>query len=315
MNPAAAERFCQALSRHFLDVDEPPEYNRHANLLQPHHLKRNRGVRSCDFPRHGGLFIYDWSFSYAQTRSAMYRHLIRRMLDYWWDRRTPGYMLPEATRNGLDYPAANAMQTLSLSVSLLQAAELIQNADTALAQVMRERALEYLNTVLDAPHDLDNGKFVIQMNRQTGQVHAYANTWASYYSSFGVLVSNVASLLLCAYRVTQEQRLLDVATPLSEHCAQSQMPVEVAVPVKDAGMQLSLLADMFSLTGDRKWLDHGQRWAEQLMPIYLDHDLPRAALGSDIYDSQLLPGHFLRGLTRLALQSQGKDIGPDYTLR
>jgi hypothetical protein len=80
-------------------------------------------------------------------------------------------------------------------------------------------------------------------------------------------------------------------------------------------MQLGLLADLYSLTRESRWLEEVKRWAATLLPLFLDHDLPRGALGLGIYESQLLPGHLLRGLARTTLLGDGQDIGPDYTLR
>lgn len=315
LNDQAVERFCQALSRHFLDVDNPPEYNRHTNLLQPHHLKRKRGKVSCDFPRHGGLYIYDWCFAYARTGSALYRQLIGRMLDYWWDRRVEGRLLPIASRPKQPHASANTHQTLSLAVSLLEAAALVDTCDTALARVMRDRACVYLESVLNAPYDLEHGKFALEMDPDAGEVITYSTIWGSVYGAIGIQTANVALLLCCAYRITSDQRMLALVERAAAFCCQSQFPTDIKVPVKDAGIHLSLLADLYDITGDRKWLEHGLHWAEILLPMYCDHALPRGANGLSIYESQLLPGHLLRGLARLSLQSQGKDIGPDYTLR
>lgn len=314
LNPAAVERYCQGLSRHFLDV-EPLEYNRHANLLEPHHLKRSRGVCSCDFPRHSGFHIFDWSFAYARTGSPLYRRYLERSLDYWWERRQGGRMLRLQSRSAEPGQAATSTsQTMSLALSVLESAALAGQRDAALADLMQQRGEAYLDSVMAAPHELDRGLVALSVDAASGQATSYAPIWGSSYGA-GVLASSLALLALGAYRLKAEPRLLDFAERVGRCCAGSEMPSGEAIPVKDAGMQLSLLADLYSLTGERKWLLEAQRWAGILVPLFVEGDLPRGAIGLGIYESQLLPGHLLRGLARIALLSSGQDIGPDYTLR
>jgi len=313
-NPLAVDRFCLGLTRHYFDMD-PPEYNRHTNLLQ-HYMKRVRNDGSCDFPRHGGLWMLDWCFTYARTGSPTFRQYIGRTLDYWWDKRTPGQVLPIASRPRAGQALMpQAAQTISLAVSLLESAELVDPCDPELAATMRHRGNAYLDAVLAAPHDLDHGRFAGRLaDTRSGEV-VYSPSWGSGYGCSNSPSSSFALLALCAYRLNQDARLLDMAERIGRCCAVDEIPAGVAVPVKDAGMQLGLLTDLYSITGERQWLDHAERWSHVLLPIFLDRDLPRAAIGSGIYESQCLPGHFLRGLARTALLAEGKDIGPDYTLR
>jgi hypothetical protein len=309
-NAEACERYCQGLVRHFLDVD-PPEYNRHANLLQPHHLKRIRNEKSCDFPRHSGFYIFDWSFAYGRTGSPLYRRYLMRAVDYWWERYEPGRMLLGDSRPG---KARQALQTMSLALSLLESAPLVEARDPELASLLRQRGQSYLDAVLSGPHELDRGQIALSLDAATGAVQSYAVIWGSSYGG-GVLASSLALLALCAYRLKPDPRLLSFAQGIGRCCAASEIPAGVTIPVKDAGMQLSLLAELYSLTREGQWLSEARRWADVLVPLFMPRDLPRGALGLSIYESQLLPGHLLRGLARVALLNDQQDIGADYTLR
>ena len=60
-NPACVQSFADGLHYHWTD-GEPREYIRHATIEQ--RRAHPRSARSCDFPRHGGFFICDWSFAY-----------------------------------------------------------------------------------------------------------------------------------------------------------------------------------------------------------------------------------------------------------
>ena len=52
------------------------------------------------------------------------------------------------------------------------------------------------------------------------------------------------------------------------------------------------------------------------MGIYMDGDLVRGAAGIDWYESQMVPGDLLHGLTRLALLAGDRGncpLAPNYT--
>ena len=96
-------------------------------------------------------------------------------------------------------------------------------------------------------------------------------------------------------------------------------PGDAAVPAMDAGMGLGLLADLYDITGEDRWLDGGLCRAEELVSIYFgDCDLPRGAAGISWYESQMGPSFLLHGLARLALLADRPEscpLGADYTGR
>ncbi len=96
-------------------------------------------------------------------------------------------------------------------------------------------------------------------------------------------------------------------------------PGDAAVPAMDAGMGLGLLADLYDITGEDRWLDGGLCRAEELVSIYFgDCDLPRGAAGISWYESQMAPSFLLHGLARLALLADRPEscpLGADYTGR
>ena len=83
-NPRCVERFAEGLNGHWTE-GEPLEYIRHAYIEE----KRSyaRGKRSCDFPRHGGFYILDWAFAHVKTGRKDFLDQLRRMLDYWWEKK------------------------------------------------------------------------------------------------------------------------------------------------------------------------------------------------------------------------------------
>jgi len=317
-NPQAVERFCRALDGHFL-VGEPLEYIRHADIL--HTARRTtRGPRSCDFPRHSGFYIFDWSFAFAKTGADEYAERIWRALDYWWTKRNNLNQLKSESRSPESdaghYKTISLGQTISLAISLLEASFLVEERSAELAASLKERGTAYVIGFISAPHDLANGRFVNSLHEDTGEVKNYSRNWGSRYGS-GAAVGN-AVLCLCAYRIMGDTRLRTLAESVGLYNTTHDIPKDVNVPAKDAGATLEVLADLYDITGEKEWLKRGLSLAETVLDIYFDHQLPRGASGIEIYESQLLPSYFLHGLSRLALLSKDKGrciLGPDYTLR
>lgn len=316
-NPRCVERFAEGLDYHWIEGAHE-EYIRHAHIEQ--RTYHTRGARSCDFPRHGGFYILDWTCAYLHTGREDFLRQIHDMLDYWWEKRDDrGLLLIESRSPETDtrFHRVNAPgQTLSLGVSLLESAELLREREPVLAATMRERARVYLNGFLAAPHDLARDVFVILSHRDTGEVTEAMPVWGSVYGVWPA--SYVALAALLGYRFTGEMRLLAWAEAVGRAYAGQPLPADTAVPAMDAGLGLGLLADLFAVTGEDAWLYDGLRLAESLAAAYCDRPLPRGAAGIDWYESQMGPGFLLHGLARIALLARdGLDcpLEADYTAR
>ncbi|NKB68856.1 MAG: hypothetical protein GKR89_17460 [Candidatus Latescibacteria bacterium] len=308
--------FADGLDFHWVE-GEPAEYIRHARIEIRERL--GRGTRSCDFPRHGGFYIFDWAFAYGQSRRPELVGYIEKMLDYWWPLRDPsGQLLIESRSPETDerfYQTNAPGQTLSLGVSLLEAAPLLEDDQPELARLMRQRAAVYLGGFLAAPHDLEDGIFAITCSRAGNRVDAMP-VWGSVYGLWPV--SYVALTALCGYRLSGDQGLLGWAVTAGENYRQGGLPKGVAVPAMDAGLGLGLLADLYDITGEERWLQSGLALAGELVGVYCDADLPRGAAGIDWYESQMGPSFLLHGLARialLALEGPGCRLAADYTAR
>jgi hypothetical protein len=87
----------------------------------------------------------------------------------------------------------------------------------------------------------------------------------------------------------------------------------------DAGLGLGLLADLYDLTGEERWLAGGMTLAEKLVDVFFDAAaLPRGAAGIDWYESQMGPSFLQHGLARIALLAQDRErclLEADYTAR
>lgn len=315
-NPRCVERFGEGLDNHWVDV-EPLEYIRHAYVDRV--SRQTPGRTSCDFPRHSGFYIWDWSVAYARTERAGFLGQIQAMLDYWWEKREPDGLCWTESRTHPEHilhRMKGIAQTLSLGTSLLEAAGLIAPMQPQMAATMRERAATYTAGFLAAPHQPDRGLFLNGCHADTGEPSAMA-VWGSVYGRSPA--SYTGLLCLCNYRISQDPRLLEWAQAVGQCYLEEPFPSDLAVPAMDTGMGLGLLADLYELTGQDAWLAGGLDRTELIVELYFgDRDLPAGASSIDWYESQMGPSFLIHGLARLALLAiHGRDcpLPPDYTGR
>ena len=129
--------------------------------------------------------------------------------------------------------------------------------------------------------------------------------------------ASTALIGLCGYRLTGEDRLLEWARAAAKPYVTEPLPVDIAVPARDTGVAIGLLADLYDFTDDAKYLEDALELAGTIMNVYMVGDLPRGSSKTAVYESQLGPGDLLFALTRLALLAKNKAHAPspDYTLR
>ncbi|MBU09204.1 MAG: hypothetical protein CME13_14705 [Gemmatimonadetes bacterium] len=316
IHPGCVERFAEGLDNHWVDI-EPIEYIRHANIDG---VERNpAGGRSCDFPRHSGFYIWDLSFAYVKTGRCDFLQQIRDFLDYWWSRRLPDGLCFTESRvpeGEMFWDHRGVTQTLSLATSLLESADLIDDAQPGLAAEMRSRAAVYTDGFFAAPHDLAKARFVLGYRPDSDNI-SMMTVWGSVYGK--TPASYTAGLCLCHYRISQDTRLLEFAEAAGRCYLNEPFARDINVPGMDAGMGMGLLADLYDITGEDRWLEGGLRRAEEIVSLYFgDCALPSGASGIAWYESQMGPSFLLHGLARLALQAlHGVDcpLGANYTGR
>jgi hypothetical protein len=317
-NPRCVERFSEGLEYHWKS-GTPFEYTRHASIEVKEYP--THAPRACDFPRHGGFYILDWAFAHTRTGRLDFIQQIERMLDHWWNKRGLDGLLQTESRTPAGdphYRAYTPSQTLSLATSLFETAPLLDDSQPGLAKEMRHRASTYLNGFFAAPHNLERGVFALMSDMDTREVRRAMPVWGSVYGVWPA--SYVALTTLRTYRMVPDPRLLEWATVVGERYAAEPFPSGVQVPAMDSGLGLGLLADLFDITGERRWLDAGLSLASSLEHVYWDGDepLPRGAAGIDWYESQMGPSFLLHGLARIALLAQDSAACPlaaDYTAR
>lgn len=325
-NPACVQSFADGLDFHWTKGEEP-EYIRHANIEIDDHLER--GNRSCDFPRHSGFYIFDLAYAYTQNQRPETLHQIQKYTDYWWEKRDARGLLRIESRSpkgdNLFYENNAPTQTLSLGISLLESAALLDTYLPELASQMQQYGLVYINGFLAAPHNLDTRVYVSLCNCETNEVAQTMSAWGSVYG-LGT-VSSVAVLCLGGWRLTKIEQLLVWANAVGNTYLDEKFPVDgvenqdFKIPAWDVGFTLELFADLFEITGESKWLDGGRELADTAIDIYFTENLPVGASGIDWYESQIGVAFLIHGLARVALMSLYRNspescpIPPNYTAR
>lgn len=317
LNPRCVERFAEGLDNHWTR-GEPREYIRHAFIMQRAHYPR--GQRSCDFPRHSGFYILDWAFAWLRTDRDEFLDQLRLMLDYWWEKRLEtGLLLVESRSADADdifHGIGGPSQTLSLAVSLLETAELLDRRLPDVASTMRERAGVYLEGFLSAPHRPEEDVYLNTFDLSTGAPHRPMAAWGSRYGS--AAAAGPAVLCVRGGELTGDERLLRWAGSVADWYLREPFHADIAVPARDAGLALELLAALHEATGESRWLAGGLERAGELADTYLDGALPRGASGIDWYESQLGPERLLHGMARVALLAESGGscpVSPDCSGR
>lgn len=316
-NPKCVERFAEGLDYHW-KVD-PPEYSRHGDI-EVKRRPESHDAASFDFPRHGGFYIFDWSFSYLKTGREDFRRQIVRMLEYWRPHRFDDGFLPSCSRSEervkAFYQVRACGQTMGFAASLFDTAELLKDREPELASHLKEDALGYATAFVNAPHDLENGILMLGFRPGFPECDLKMPTWGSVYGIWPA--ATIAALCLLCYRNTDDESFLQIAGAMGQSYLKEPMPEDSKAPANDPGLALGLIAGLYEITGDVKWLNGGLELSEKLIDIYLDGDLPRGAAGIDWYESQMGPGFLLHGLARIALLAESRENCPlaaEYTSR
>jgi hypothetical protein len=317
-NPKCVERFAEGLDYHWKEMFHP-EYSRHG-WIEVKERPEIHDVCSFDFPRHSGFYMFDWAFAYLQTGRQDFRDQIVKMLKYWPPHRFADGLLPNSSRCTEKvvafYQVHACGQTMGLAAGLFDTAKLLSEREPELASQMYEDAVGYSAGFLNAPHDLDNEIFVLGFKPGDAEQTTLMPVWGSHYGIWPV--ATLASLCLLTYRHTGDEKSLRWAEAAGRAYLKQPMPDGIATPANDPGLALGLLADLYDVTGEHAWLDGALDLSGKLIETYLDHDLPRGAVGIDWYESQMGPGFLLHGLARTALLAEGRGncaLGPDYTSR
>lgn len=317
VDPCKVNAFAQGLDNHWRS-NSPLEYNRHAPIQKPGRVLNPDPV-SCDFPRHSGFYALDWGFAFRHSGNKKFRGQIREIVDYWWLRRKENNALPLSSRFDSAHASYGDLayaQTLSLGISLLETAAELEQPDSALAAICRQRGHDYVMAFLHGPHDPAKGLIVSTQSVWDSGARKLMPLWGSIYGDHSAATAGLLLLRACDF-IEEEQPLVSFCEKLAT--SYPSLPTSRHLPAKDAGQVVAFFTELSIRSGQCSWRQKAWDHAGQALRTYLDGKLPRGATGLDWYESQMLPGHLLSSIARLACIERdaavSTDWPADYSLR
>lgn len=305
--------FANGLQWHIVD-EESFEYIRHAYINRQ--ARHQPGGRSCDFPRHGGFYLLDWVFAYVKSGQRHFLDWAERMDRYHQEHMDPRFqaLLIETRTNNPAFERFTGSQQISLALSLLEAADLLESVP-ATAERFRQHATLYIDGYLRMPHRPDEGLFAGATDRRDNTLREPHRVWGSLYGDWPLAYIG----LICTglHRQTGRSDILEIAARMAEPIQGTPFPAEGNVPAMDLGLSLALAVDLFDLTGEARYQEQARQHAGTALDQYAVNGLFRGATRHGAYDSQMGVAYLIHALARFGTMERPGScpIPPDYSAR
>jgi hypothetical protein len=294
LDARAVRAEADGLLNHISDF-ETYHFDRHAELSKPLPQPRPKGLGGLDFPRHAGFYIHVWSFLYSKTGESKYADWAIQLLDHHWRARdaTTG-ILPSTTR-GSQSQTATAESTLSLAVSLLESAARL--SASPLKDRCEKAGREYAAAVMRLPHQPTEGKSVATFPVKSGPLAAPDFSEPYRYGYGGGFTADNAALLLAVFRLTGDQRAMDIARGFASYYEKNDPPgAHEIVRAHVYASIVGLFTDLYSLTNESSHLRQAERYARLSIERLFYRGLFRGATSIDHYEGDLMVGNLAYNL-------------------
>ena len=295
--PQACERYALGLWEHQVHDHETGDFSRHA-MWKEHRTGIHNG-----YPRHGGFYIATWGHAYERTKNPVFLKAIETLVDHYNNNSSPNTgAIPCSTNPGritIMWPESN----LSLAVDLWDAAAKVPDK---LAKKMRARALKTDELYLSLKHEFGPegrgfvaGANVHTLERLTEGAWTDTDVWAMAYGKG----TDADVAMLCSLRYAQvkhdgyKKLVLDAA---NRYLTREPILEGVLYPEPLANAILLMLA-CHELTGQEKYLERADYFAENAMRIFFDDSSPLPKVGSTYnhYESMTGGDDLLSALLKL----------------
>ena len=312
INPTSTEQHIRSLLYHIVDEDRW-YWNRHAPILGEH----DDSIRAI--PRHGGFYIYQWSYLYKQIKQEEVLDWAKKTAEVHWHQRhpitglTPYFVEGDPIRSDdPDKAEVVTSQILALGVALLQANALLGH--DALAR-FEEVGRTYVHSAIDTvSHDPKHGIIIRRLyadgSPYAGDAPDRYRFWDSWYAASGGYgfqgAEKFAIQVLNAYRLLGSPAYLTFAQDIWHYYQTIPDPShdDIIVPGKLAGL-IALSLDLFDLTGETMYLAYALKMCDWALDQLYVNGLFRAAVGKNYYEAANGVGALVMELFRFHLTVTG----------
>ena len=316
INPKALINESNGLINHVKEFDNF-YFDRHADITTPMPIPRSDKYGGLDFARHAGFYIHLWTFAYSKTKDPKYMAYAEKMFEHHWNLRSKTLGLPPNTKGA---KFASAASTLALSLSLLEAAQLLPQGDK-----MRERyetaAKTYMEGILRLPHKPASGQFLVTapMDAATPETATGGDYGESYkYGYGGGFSGDYAGLLVGIYRLSKDQRALNLANDFADFYSKNNPPpITDPVYARVYSSIIGLFNDLYEIEHKPQYLQQAKRYAKYAIENLFYNGMFRGATNINHYEGDMMESCLTYNLVWLQALDKNLDIKiePNYFTR
>ncbi|NUQ63073.1 MAG: AGE family epimerase/isomerase [Pirellulales bacterium] len=254
--PEACRRFALGLWEHQIGNHETGDFSRHAAI------DAHAPGADAPYARHGGFYIETWAAAYEKTGEEVFLHAIESVLD-GLERarlREGGYLIGGSKRNG-----GRRDHDLSLAVSLGNAAATVPAALAA-----KLRGVATTNDEIFAKSFAGAGG---------------AGLWSNAYG--GSPLAGVADVWMLRYRQVGSDVYRRAVVDAADRYRTSKINLGEPLWPGTVGSAVLLMLNAHELTGEKKYLDAADRFAQEGVRLFLadGRPLPKASHMHDHYEA------------------------------
>lgn len=316
INPTAVIGESNGLINHVKEFDNF-YFDRHADIVTPMAIPRPEKYGGLDFARHAGFYIHLWTFAYVKTKDPKYMAYAEKMLDHHWNLRSKTLGLPPNTRGA---KFSSAVSSLALSLSLLEASQILPEGDRMRARY-ETTAKTYLDAILRLPHRPATGEFLITapMDAATPETATGGQYGEPYkYGYGGGFSADYAGLLVGVYRLSKDERALDLARAFADFYSKNNPPpITEPVFARVYASIIGLFNDLYDLDRKPQYLEQAKRYARSAIENLYSNGMFRGATNINHYEGDMMESCLTYNLVWLQALDKNMDIKiePNYFAR
>jgi rhamnogalacturonyl hydrolase YesR len=272
-------RFARGLWEHQIGDHQAGDFSRHAAI------DSHGPGTEAPYARHGGFYIETWATAYEKTGEKVFLQAIESVLNGLERARVhEGGMLTGGTKRS----GGRRAYDLSLAVSLGNAAPKVP---PELAAKMREVAST--NDTVFAKLHTDSGQ------REAATTAGGPNLWSNAYGGSGP--AGMADTCMLRYRQVQQDVYRRVVLQTADQYRSREINLSEPVWPGTMGNVILLMLNAHELTGDRKYLDAADHFAQKGADLFLGDGspLPKASHLHDHYEAVTNGDTLMMALLRL----------------